>query len=796
MVKVALGFVVGVYLLQQSASLPSTWFIILLLLSAAGLCVFLAKSPFSQKVLPSTLSAMLIAGLIGYAWSGILATQRMDDALPKAWEGKRIQITGVVASLPKTNDSSERFVFDVEQVLTQNAHVPKRIMLSFYPYRFNSTVRIAPEDLSFKVGQRWQLTVRLKRPHGSYNPHGFDYEAWVLGQSIRASGYIDLKSPVTLRKLFVWKPIYMVHHGRTLVGERVSQALQGAAYGGVIRALVVGEKSQISQAQWQTFLNSGTNHLMSISGLHISMLAGFAYAIVNMVWRRLPKLMYRMPAQKAATLAGVIVAILYAALAGFSVPTQRALYMLLTVAAMLLLNRRISFSSILATALLVVLIIDPWAVLGAGFWLSFGAVAAIAYASAGRLAHGHWLIVACKTQWAVTLALIPALVLLFGQFSFISPIANALAIPLMSLVVIPFAIVGSILNWTACIQFAHASLEYCMHALTWLTNLPLVTWQQALPPWWAVCIAIFGVVWHLLPRGMPFRYLALLCFSPMLLAKPTPLPKGAFVATVLDVGQGLSVLVQTKTHALLYDAGARYSQARDAGTNMILPFMRGEGITKLDVAIASHDDLDHVGGFVSVLQQVPADLLVSSLSKEADLIRTVEQLPRQPQQQACKAGQHWVWDGVHFEILAPNSQDLINAQLNDNDKSCVLRVSHGHQALLIAGDIEKHTEYWLVANMVEKLASDVLVAPHHGSQTSSTADFVAAVQPKTVIIANGYLNRFGHPKPAVVQRYQDIGATVYRSDQHGAVQVKLGTQGTQTVTSWRERAQRYWHQNN
>lgn len=796
MVKFALGFVLGVFCLQQQAALPSGWLILLCLFSAFVFTLiqyrFFAVAHLNRRI--RTILTVTIAGMLGFSWAAWQAQHRLSDALTSAYEGENITLVGVVASLPRANDRGQRFTLDVEQVLSPQAVVPKHIALSFYPYRFNSQQRIAPKGMQFSVGQRWQLTVRLKRPHGSYNPHGFDYEAWAFSRSIRATGYIHLKVLPQLLNQFVWRPSYIVHKVRTLIGERIDGALYGSAYSGVIRALVIGDESQISQSQWQTYLQTGTNHLMSISGLHITMLAGFAYALMNGCWRRFPILVYRLPAQKAATIAGMVTAMLYAALAGFSVPTQRTLYMLMTVAIMLLLGRKVSFPVVLATALLVVAVLDPWAVLGAGFWLSFGAVAAIVYATSGRLANGHWLSVATKTQWAVTLALVPILVLMFGQFSLISPIANAFAIPLVSFAVVPPAILGSLFDIELVMRFAHMMLALGMVGLNWITELPIVVWQQQAPSVCLVILAIIGIAWHLVPAGLPFRHMALSCVFPMLLLKSNPLPHGAFTATVLDVGQGLSVVIRTQRHTLLYDAGAKYSEERDAGTNMILPFLRGEGIKQFDMAIASHDDLDHVGGYPSVLNHIPIYTLLSSLEQDARLLDADAYKSHPPQlHQTCIAGNKWTWDGVDFMILSPNAADLQGSYLKDNDKSCVLRISSEHGSILLTGDIEKHREYWLLDNAEVSLSSDVLVAPHHGSKTSSTQPFLEAVSPLAVVFSSGYRNRFGHPKADVVSRYENIDANIYRSDHDGAVHIRFDYDDDLKVSTWRRKHSRYWH---
>jgi competence protein ComEC len=342
---------------------------------------------------------------------------------------------------------------------------------------------------------------------------------------------------------------------------------------------------------------------MSISGLHITMLAGLAFGFVSFFWRRSPKLMMRLPTRKAATIAGVIVALIYSLVAGFSVPSQRTFYMLLVFALAWWTGRQLVISQVLALALLIVLLIDPWAVSAPGFGLSFGAVAMLAYALGGRIGQIHWFRAALNTQYAVTIGMLPLLLVMFGQASVISPIANAFAIPLISFVVTPLAL-GSFLPSNvltdASLHLSYKTLEIGMAAVKWLNQLPLATWQQHEPAAWTFTPAILGVLWLLLPRGFPMRWLGFLGFLPMLLIVPMRPAIGDMKVTVLDVGQGLSVVVQTAKHNLVYDAGPKYNEQSDAGSRIVVPYLHGEGIKKVDGFVVSHNDIDHSGGMASV----------------------------------------------------------------------------------------------------------------------------------------------------------------------------------------------------
>jgi competence protein ComEC len=618
-----------------------------------------------------------------------------------------------------------------------------------------------------------------------------------LQQNIRATGTISPKSGYKKLNNFVAKPSYMIESAREKVGNYISQTLANKPFAGVIRALVMGDDSQISVADWNIYLRTGVNHLMSISGLHITMLAGLAYGIAAFIWRRFPRLVMWLPTRKAATMAGLMAAIFYALLAGMSVPTQRTLLMLITFAIALLFGRNLGVLRALFLALAVVVLIDPWATISAGFWLSFGAVAVITYASVGRLQAAHWLKAAVNTQWAVTIGLLPMLIVMFGQSSIVSPLANAFAIPVISLIVVPLAIAGSVLHIDFLLHAAHWVLQICMHGLQVLSNLP--TWQQAAPPVWALLLALFGVLWLLLPRGFPQRWMGFLLMLPLFFV-PSEHPKiGEMQATVLDVGQGLAVVIKTANHTFLYDAGPQFSAQNDAGSRIVVPFLRGEGIKKLDGFTVSHNDSDHSGGAASVLAQVPANWQMSSFDSPAEWPQPAKKL-------RCFAGQHWVWDNVSFAVLHPTITSYDDEKITDNNRSCVIKVSSQFGSILLTGDIEEASEAEMLnalkANIYApsgdapetdfSLKSDVLIVPHHGSKTSSSSQFVQAVGARYSIFTVGYLNRFNHPKPLIEKRFEESGAFEYRSDYSGAISIDFKQNNAITPSAWRRAQPRYW----
>jgi len=766
-----LAFVFGAWVLQQQAVLPH----LIWALALIPLLILCYRLPRLWLIVP-------LAAFAGFFWAAAIAQHRLADALPSAWEGQNIQVEGVVAGLPQQQEHGQRFVFDVEQTRTPYAHVPATISLNSYADEFHA--QTSTEQI-FKAGERWQLTVRLKRPHGAANPHGFELEAWALERNIRATGYIRNDQSNQRLGVMVNRPAYWVEHLREKLRGHMQQVLQGKPYASTLLALAIGDDSGISRHDWQVYRRTGVTHLMSISGLHITMISGLVFALTQALWRRSKSLPLRLPARKAAVVAGMLTALAYTLIAGFGVPAQRTVYMLAVVAAALWSGRNVAFSLVLAWALVVTVVLDPWAVNEAGFWLSFGAVAVIVYASGSRLERPHWLREALTTQWAVTLGLMPMLLVLFQQSSLVAPLANAFAIPMISLLITPLTLLGAVLPFDFILLAAHQLMQWCMWLLQPLSNLPDAVWQQAIPPWWALILAMFGVLWMLLPRGFSSRWLGLVYCAPLFLVVPGTPAAGSMRVAVLDVGQGLSVVVQTAHHTLLYDTGPSYSADADSGNRIIAPYLRAAGISHLDGMIVSHNDNDHSGGSISVLQEVSTGWFASSLPGNSAILAVA------PQPRRCYAGQYWQWDGVRFDMLHPTWQSYDIEKLKDNDRGCVLKITSRFGSLLLPADIESSSEHALVEAQPDALAADVLVVPHHGSKTSSTPDFIAHVHPAIAIFTTGYRNRFGHPKAEVVARYKDAGSRMYRSDQDGAVLLDFGEKGLST-NAWRKTAHRYW----
>ncbi len=773
-----IAFCVGVWLLQQQAALPSArWLWLLPLLSAA---LWLPR--LSRPALESLrrLAIALLCAALGFAWAAWRADLRLADRLPSHWQGVNITVVGVVSDLPQSNARGERFVLDVERVVTPNAPGLKRIQLTrYWPRRTAQDSTPAP---TVQAGERWQLTVRLKQAYGTHNPHGFDLEAWMLERGIAATGYVreqPLPQRIAARAA---TPTAWIAATRAAIRERIVVTLGDAPYAGVIAALVIGDQRSIPHAQWRAFTRTGVNHLLSISGLHVTMIAALAGWMVAFGWRRWPRAAERLPSRQAGLLAAVLAACLYAVLAGFQVPAQRTLFMLGVLALAFWGRREPQAFSALTWALFAVLLIDPWAVLSAGFWLSFGAMAVILWVTFGRVALPDKLRGWVTVQAAVTLALAPALLLLFQQVSIVSPFANAVAIPLVSWLVTPLALLGVIAPplWHA----AAAVMEWLGQGLAWASTLPWAVASRPAPASWAALMAVVGTLWLLLPRGFPLRILGGVLWLPLVFPSQTNIPADTFQADVIDVGQGTAILIRTAQHALLYDTGAAFADS-DSGERIIVPFLRASGVGELSGVIVSHDDNDHSGGLQSVLRDIPTGWLLHGLPATSPLLETA------PSPRRCYRGQQWQWEGVRFEILNPRAQAYAETNRRDNDYSCVLKITRGGQSLLITGDAERRGELELLESGLD-ISATVLVAGHHGSRTSSLIEFIEQVQPRVGVFTVGYRNRFNHPHPQVVARFREQQARILRSDREGLIHLTFGEAGV-VASEYRSSHRRYWH---
>jgi competence protein ComEC len=790
-----LGFVVGTALqLQQETLLP--WPVYMGFMAAApvlwwfGATNFIANSRMNGWRIGL---AALAFGVLALALTGLRAVLFLDAALDAGLEGRDLAVTGVIAAMPQRNETGLRFRFDVESARWQDqpVRVPPRLYLGWYAGVFGAGVGMPGElqrpPAPLEAGERWQFTVRLKAPHGNSNPFGFDYELWLWEQGLQATGYVRAgpKDPAPQRLAQTgWHPVERARQQlRALIFERVVER----QYAGLMAALVVGDQNAIDRADWDIFRATGVAHLMSISGLHVTMFAWLATLGLGWLWRRSARLCLWLPAPSAALVGGVLLALGYAVFSGWGVPAQRTVLMLATVGGLRLTGKRWPWPHVWLLACALVLAMDPWALLQAGFWLSFVAVGVLFATDAGAgearpAGAGGRFTALFREQGVITLALTPLTLLLFGQVSLVGLVANALAIPWVTLVVTPLAMLGVAVAplWDLAVLAIAALTWY----LQWLAALPFASVSIAQAPLWAGAAGVFGGL--LLAMRLPWslRLMGLPLLLPVLLWQaPRPMP-GQFELLAADIGQGNAVIVRTARHALVFDAGPRFSSESDAGHRVLVPLLRALDIG-VDAVILSHRDSDHVGGALALLAMQPQAELLSSIEDEHPL-QTVRRATR------CVAGQRWRWDGVDFEVLHPRELDYETAH-SANTMSCTLRISNGAQSALLAGDIEEAQETRMVGDGVD-LKSDVLLVPHHGSKTSSSAAFLDAVQPKIALVQAGYRNRFGHPAPPVLVRYAERHIRVIDSPHCGAATwqsarpLHVGCQRVQALRYWQHRA--------
>ncbi len=785
------GLVLGPALQLQQAELWPAWANAGLLL--AGLLLFAAPW-LARPRLAGLQAALLLAGAACAAAgvTGLRAEARLQARLPSALEGRDLQLTGVVAAMPQRSDAGVRFRFRVEAALApgQPVPVPQDLLLGWYggpeaAAAGRVDLQRTPPDL--RPGQRWQLVARLKAPHGHVNPHGFDYELWLWEQGLQATGYVRAgprEAPTLLAQ--TWR--HPVERARHAVRDALFAHVPDARLAGVLAALVVGDQGAIDRADWDVFRATGVAHLMSISGLHVTMFAWLAAGLIGAAWRRVPGLMLRWPAPHAALVGGALCAGAYALFAGWGVPAQRTVCMLATVALLRLAGRGWPWPAIWLAAAAVVVTADPWSLAQAGFWLSFVAVgvlfattrAEVPPERATRLARAtRFLRQLVREQVVVTVALTPLSLLLFQQVSAVGLLANLVAIPWVTLVVTPLGLAGVL--WAPLWTLGALAVDALGGLLQLLALLPGATWSSPAAPLWAGAAGVTGGLLLAMQGPLAWRLLGLPLLLPVLLWQAPRPAEGRFELLAADVGQGNAVIVRTAHHTLVYDTGPAYSRETDAGQRVLVPLLRAGGEAVAQVVL-SHRDQDHTGGAAAVLRMQPQAGLLSSLEADHPLLRL------RPGR-ACVAGSSWRWDGVHFEVLHPPAGEPPRG-VRPNAVSCVLRISTAEGAALLAGDIEQPQEAALV-RAGAPLEADFLLVPHHGSTTSSSTPFLVAVSPAVAVVQAGYRNRFGHPAPVVLQRLRDRGIQVVASAECGAAHWRSWAPGE--VLCQRKLTPRYWH---
>lgn len=704
---------------------------------------------------------------LGVGWAGLHAGWGLAAQLPPALEGHDVHLSGKVVGLPEHEARRTRFLLRVGEDAPPELR-GRLLQLSWY----DDFGALEPGPrLQLQPGSRWSLYARLRAPRGLANPGGFDAGRHALAQRIAATGY--LRAPQLAREL---APAAGIDAWRGRMAARIDAGVGGPA-ARFVRALALGDTRGLQDPDWAVLRGVGLTHLIAISGFHVGLVAGFGAWVVAAAWWLLPRLGRHLPRLQAAALAAVAAAAGYTAVAGFALPTVRTTLMIAVVALARVARRALGPWEGLALALLAILLADPLAVLQAGFWLSFAGVAWLVWCLPGD-GRRHWLRDFLLAQGVATLGLLPLGAVLFQQASLAGPLANLVAIPWWSLVVVPLSLLGTLLEalhagaGTWAWRLAAACFDPSWRLFEAMAAGRFALWWLPEARSWAVLPALAGAFWLMLPRGVPGKPLALLLWLPLLWPDRELPPPGGVELHVFDVGQGLSVLVRTSGHALLYDAGPAVRDGYDAGERAVLPALRALGVARLDRVVVSHADLDHAGGWPAVREALAVDLALAPEGAPLEM------------DGPCQRGVDWEWDGVRFRFLHPAE----HFPYLRNEASCVLRVETAHGAVLLPGDIGEVVEQRLL-RQPQDLRAEVVVVPHHGSSGSSSPGFVAATGARLALVAAGYRNRFGHPHEPVVRRWRYHGAEVLATPASGAIRVWLDGDGlaVRERRPWRRR---------
>jgi len=760
-ITAAVALLIGVLLVQWLPVLPPRWCALVLPLVALALAWHFPRVRWLGCL------------LLGIAWALWRGAQAMDARLPRAMEGLDFSVVGHVVDLPQARTDATRFTLQVEQASLDGRPVQLRgrITVSWY--------QDAP---ALSACTRWLLLLRLKRPRGLLDPGGADSERSALERGIVATGYVRDDPGNTQLARAAW----CIDGVRDAVARGIAARVHDRHDAALLQAFSVGDTRGLDQDDWAVARANGVSHLIAISGFHVGVAAVFGVWLTMLLYAIWPPLGLRLPRPQAEAVAALLAAGIYTALAGFGLPTVRTLLMITVVALARGSRRCSSGAQALALAMIAILLFDPLAVLAAGFWLSFVGVAFLMLClqarGRGLRAFVHEL---SSGQLVMTVALLPLTLWFFGQASLVGALSNLIAVPLVSFVIVPCALCGMVLlglcpPLAAPVLWLAARL---VHGQWWLlermAQWPGAHWYLPAVQPHALLLALLGALWLFLPRGAPLRALGLLLFLPLLLPPRMAPAQGAFQLWALDVGQGLAVLVRTHDHLLVYDTGARFPSGFDLGEAVVLSSIHALGITKLDTLMISHGDNDHAGGAAAIVAAFP------------QARRYAGEPARMPMPSGqCVAGQSWQWDGVNFRLLSPAR----GGGNQDNDSSCVLLVEGRAGRVLLTGDISSRVEPQVAAAMAPGPAP-VLLMPHHGSKSSSSAEFLAAVKPSLALVSAGWRNRFGHPHPEVMTRYADGGVPVLNTADEGAIAVDFPADGVARLQpGWRRKEARYWRE--
>ncbi len=770
-----LAFAVGMCSLWLWPGVPDPVWLVAAVL--AGLVLIAALS--ATGWLPANGRVALLHGLLGLLWGLQQVTGALDQRLPSALEGEDLAVVGRVGDLPRADTDAVRFVFCPEQASHQGQPVAVAgcWRLGWYLPRLRAGQEPPPPLPEVLPGQRWHLTVRLKRTRGMHNPGGFDSERKALETGISAVGYV--RDEAGNQPLSGGSGIDDL---RGRLAARIDAAASQPRMASLLRGLAVGDRRDFGEQDWRMLRRTGVGHLFSISGLHVGMVAIFAAALMSGLSWLFPSMLRIWSRRYWALAPALLAAWGYALLAGFEVPTRRTMAMIAAAGLALLLRRRVGLWHGWALALALILLADPLAMTSIGFWLSYLGVAWLLLAAQGRHRHGM-VRTAVQAQWAVSIGLLPIGIGFFAQASWVSPLVNLIAIPWITLAVVPLLLLSLPMLLLApalgepMVALAESLMSPLIYALDRVSDWPPAAAWLPEPGTVAVVGAVLAALLVLLPVAASLRWLVLPLLAPLLLPGASPPAPGHFELHVLDVGQGTAVLVRTHRHALLFDTGARYPNGFDIGQAVVVPALQALAVRRLDALVVSHADNDHAGGAAAVVSQFPVARVL--------LGEPLPDVVGGP----CHESEQWQWDGVRFQLLHPPPR----YPAQGNEVSCVLHIQSAHGSALLTGDAGKVAEMRMLNLHRERLPSQVLLLGHHGSRHSSTGEFLDAVRPQLAIASAGYRNRYQHPQPDVLARLAARDIPWLQTPDTGALHISFSADGPQ-VAGRRQSRPRLWHE--
>lgn len=692
-------------------------------------------------------------------WFCIHYNNQVQNQWLSALENEKVIVLGKIVSIPENSEKNIGFLFLTEKIEYQKQNWAQKKYIKLY-------WRNAPENQKFAIGQTWQLLVNVKKPHGYQNPGSFNQRLWAIANHISGNGYIV--DSVFNRMLSPASKIDLFSNWRQKINDQINKSLNTNEQKGFIKALIIGVRDDITREQWQVFNNTGTNHLVAIAGLHIGFLSDFAFRFISFIWRLIPKAPLFLPTSYLASFFAVNCALIYSGLSGFLIPTQRASAMMLLYSSYFLFYRQPNPWRIYLQAVLILYLLDPLIILTESFWLSFASIFFIIYGFYQRNISGHiqqWL----RLQLILGIGIIPLTILYFGKLSLVAWLANMVAVPVVGFSVIPLVFLASICSLFPFNIFCQGMLFQTAAGichvislyLTYLSNMPYAVWEISVHSIWPILTSVLGLILLFSPWRFPFKSIGMVGFLPLFFVSVPKPDAHEFWLTVLDVGQGLSSVIQTQNHALIFDAGPQFGHF-NAGQDIVIPFLKWAGIKKVDQLVISHSDWDHRGGAYAILKDVPVAHLYASSLKSLGFFHHAN---------FCEQGQSWQWDGVDFMFIYP----LANYKLNKNNMSCVLKVCSQKNCALLPGDIEAEAEKLLVQTQADALKAKIIIVPHHGSSTSSTLPFLSFIQPDFAVFAVGYFNRYEFPKQEILNRYHQLGANTLRTDELGSIRLIINS---------------------